>query len=206
MTGRWWLMDVGDLHREAPYTFYQPSALLVERLARDDLVKLIFAFASDDPEAPGAERMWVRITDREGDRFTGVLDNVPRYIRGLQLDDGVEFEGRHIADTSLGEDDGLGRYRARCFVTRRVLHDGVRAGFIFREAADAEDDSGWRISAGDEPDEYMADADNIVYTSLGQVLNRDDAFLHLLDSPQGSAFELDPATDTFVEVDPPEPE
>lgn len=203
MSDRWRLEDVGDRHRENPYTFYQPSAELVARLRADDLVKLIFAFQSDDPAAPGAERMWVRITGRDGDRFAGVLDNVPRFIRGLALRAAIDFEARHIADTSLSEDDGLHRYHRRCFVTRKVLYDGARAGYIYREPADADDDSGWRILAGDEPDEYMDDSDNVFYVPLGAVLNRDDSFLHLLDSPEGTAFQRDPASDAFVPVVPP---
>lgn len=47
----------------------------------DAVVKLIFRFISDDPEAPGAERMWVRVDELLPDgSFRGRLDNEPRRI------------------------------------------------------------------------------------------------------------------------------
>jgi len=202
---RWWLEDVRLRRAEAPYTFYQPSEPLIARLAPGDSAKLIFGFESQDPRAPAAERMWVEITERDGDHFRGVLDNTPHFLRGLSLGDAIEFEAHHIADTGIGEDDGLERFARRCFVTARVLRDGEPVGYLYREEPDRDDDSGWRIMAGDESDEYMDDPDNVYYVALGAVLNRDDSFLHLLDSPAGSAFGRDAGGADFHPEAAPEP-
>jgi hypothetical protein len=78
-----------------------------------------------------------------------------------------------------------------------VLRDNP-AGYLYREATDREGDSGWRITANNESDEYMDDAANGAYVSLGAVLNRDDAFMALLDSPEGSAFVRDPDKGVFM--------
>ena len=85
----------------------------------------------------------------------------------------------------------MDRYLPRCFVTSRVLRDGERIGYLYREEPDEGGDSGWRIMAGDESDAYMDDADNTAYVSLGAVLNCDDSILPLLDAPVGSAFGRD---------------
>lgn len=199
----WVLADADVLASECKYTFYKPSAPIIERIAVGDTVKLIFEFSSDDPEAPGAERMWVLVDEIVAPgRFRGRLDNHPYHIKDLKAGDPVEFEARHIIQTPSNTPDNLvSKYACRCFVTSRVLYDGAPAGYLFREEPEHDDDSGWRIAANDESQEYMADPDNVHYVSLGAVLNRDDAFVDLLNSPIGSAFFRDEASGAFITAD-----
>ena len=64
-----------------------------------------------------------------------------------------------MINTEHDDDDNLvARYIKRCFVTRRVADDGQPVGYLDREEPDEENDSGWRITANDESDEYMSDA------------------------------------------------
>lgn len=198
MPDSWWLEDAEARKREAPYTFYKPSPGVVERLAPGDRVKLIFAFDAAGRNVPAAERMWVEVAGVDGGRFTGLLRSEPVHIRGLAAGDPVLFEARHIADTSHDEDDGLDRFFMRCYVTGRVLWDGVPVGYLYREDPDTEEDSGWRLMAGDEDDAYMDDPANLAFVALGTLLNQDDSFLPLLDAPAGSAFVRDPATGRFA--------
>lgn len=201
----WRLDDAAIIAAENPYTFYKPSAEAIALLRPGNLVKLIFAFESDDPAAPHAERMWVKITRIDGERFHGTLDNDPRYIRDLKDTDPIEFDARHIIQTDVADPHGdpTARYWPRCFVTNRVLRDGVRVGYLYREAPDSKDDSGWRIMVGDESDEYMDDSENIAYVSLGAVLRKDDSFRDLLDTPAPCAYWRDAATGRFDPTDPP---
>jgi hypothetical protein len=223
----WYLDDADPLAAEYKYTFYKPSREVIAKVKVGECVKLIFRFDSDDPNAPGVERMWVVVDTHEetpgrpkvphsprgaaatppggafseGGRFQGRLDNDPRYIQDLKAEDPIEFEACHIIATE--HDDGGGlveRYIKRCFVTQGVLRDGARVGYLYRESPDEDKDSGWRFSVGDESDDYMDTADNIAYVSIGAVLARDDSFIHLLDSPSGCAFARDPATGAFVAV------
>jgi hypothetical protein len=146
--------------------------------------------------------MWVQV-DEIGAKgcFKGRLDNVPRYIQELKLGDPVEFQACHVISTEHDDDDNLvERYIKRCFVTNRVLQEGARIGYLYRETPDEEKDSGWRITANDESDEYMDNARNIAYVSLGAVLSKDDSIVMLLDSPVGSTFVRDAATGQFVPV------
>ncbi len=197
-----WTLDNADvLAAQYRYTFYKPSPAVIARLAPGDVVKLIFRFESSAPDAPAAERMWVIVDEvlPQG-HFKGRLDNQPRHITDLRLGDAVAFEAYHIVNTQLEDDqDSLAeRYALRCFVTRRVLDDGAPVGYFYREEPDGEDDSGWRITANDEDQAYMDDADNLAYVSLGVVLNLDDSFVGLLDEPAGAAFVRDPDTGGFL--------
>lgn len=196
----WYLANADELAAEYKYTFYKPPASLLERVTSGEVVKLIFRFESEDPEAPAAERMWVLVDEVFGNGcFRGRLDNQPRHIRDLKPGDLLEFNACNVINTE--HDDGTSvveKYIKRCFVTNRVLRDGAPVGYLYREDPDAGDDSGWRFTANDETDEYMQNSENSAYVSLGAVLNQDDSFLHLLDAPAGSAFVRDPHSREFV--------
>jgi hypothetical protein len=196
----WTLENADDVAAQNKYTFFKSPREAIALVRPGDIVKLIFLFESSDPEAPGAERMWVIVDRIDGDgRFFGRLDNQPRWIKDLNCGDDVAFGARHIINTPYDSDDNLvGRYIKRCYVTKRVLRDGAKVGYLYREAPDQDDDSGWRFTAGDESDEYMDDADNAAYVSVGRVLSKDDSFIDLLDAPIGTAFERDRDTMVFV--------
>ncbi len=196
----WRLDDAQKLADEFPYTFHKPSSEAVRLLQAEDEAKLIFRFHSDAADVPNAERMWVEIKERSGSKFKGILDNDPLHIKDLKCGDPVTFEEKHIIQVSI--DDPIpsttDQYLPRCFVTQRIMNDGQRIGYLYREEPDRDEDSGWRFLCGDESDEYMDDSDNICLVSLGAVLREDDSILELLDSPVGAAFEFDPSTGTFI--------
>lgn len=198
----WHLANADDLSAESKYTFYKPSREIIEQVAPGEVVKLIFRFESEDPEAPAAERMWVLVDEVQNDgHFRGRLNNEPKYIQDLKLDDPVEFDACHIINTEHEDDDNIvERYIKRCFVTKRVLYEGYRVGYLYREDPDEERDSGWRVTSNTETDEYMDDAENIAYVSLGAVLSKDDSFISLLEQPAGSIFVRDPETGEFIRV------
>lgn len=199
----WHLADAAELAARHPYTFYKSPPEAIAQVRPGEVVKLIFAFHSDDPHAPGAERMWVLVDTLEPHgRFTGKLDNMPGYIQDLQAKDPVAFEARHIINTQHDDDDNLvNRYAGLCFVTKRVLEDGAPVGYLYREEPDNDDDSGWRFTANDESDDYMHDSANVALVSLGAVLSVDDRFIKLLDAPAGAAFAFDRNTQAFVAVE-----
>lgn len=204
----WQLTDAAVIAAANPYTFYKPSSEAIALLRVGNLVKLIFAFESDDPKSPSAERMWVLIERVDSNRFFGKLDNDPRYIEDLKCGDNVEFEDRHVIQTDIDDPipDPTKPYRPRCFVSHRVLNEGVRVGYLYRESPDSDNDSGWRMMAGDEPDEYLGDSDNLSFVSLGAVLRVDSSIVGLLDTPAPCAFTRMGDSDRFEAAEPPEPE
>jgi hypothetical protein len=203
----WRLEDATPRAAAHKYTFYKAGPDEISQVRPGENVKLIFEFDSDDPKAPGAERMWVLVDEvLGGGHFVGRLDNNPQWISDLEPGDRVEFRDIHIINTELDDDNNLvNRYLPRCFVTNRVLHDGQKIGYLYREQPDNEKDSGWRIMAGDESDAYMDDSKNISFVSLGAVLARDDSMIHLLDAPAGSAFRRNHETGGFDPTAPPGP-
>lgn len=77
-----------------------------------------------------------------------------------------------------------------CFATDRILVDGEKVGYMYREEpADGNDwDSGWRFTAGDENQEYMDDPDHSGIYALNTICNYDEEITELLDSPYGTAY------------------
>ncbi len=199
----WVLEDAQKLSEQYPYTFYKPSKEVVGMLAPGNQVKLIFEFQSDDPETPRAERMWVTVDSIDGAHYLGTLDNQPLHIKDLQLGASIQFEEKHIIDTDLKDPvpNIVDKYAVRCFVTRRVLYDGFPIGYLYREEPDNKEDSGWRIMAGDESQEYMDDSENISWVSLGAILREDDSIVHLLGAPVGTAYARNPDTNQFEMIE-----
>ncbi|MDF5828693.1 DUF2314 domain-containing protein [Pseudomonas aeruginosa] len=121
----WTLVDASAIAVRHPYTFYKPDAETIDRVAAGESVKLIFAFDTDNPDAPRAERLWVTVEGIEADgAFSGRLDNYPQYIRDLSLGERIVFEARHIINTEHDpRETPISRYARRCFVTRRVIDE-----------------------------------------------------------------------------------
>ncbi len=204
MSKTWSLEDVTLIARDAPYTFYLPSAALLDKLAVGDIVKLMFHCEVENDKGWSAERMWVIITARDGDDFTGTLDNKPYYIPDLTLGDFLQFETRHIMNTDLDEPVPTltGKYGKRCIVTRLVMDEGHPVRVLYRdtveEQTDGDEMSGWNFFSGLEDDDYYEAGDNVLCISLGAVLNKGDGFVHLLDSEPGSEFVWDEERAKFV--------
>jgi len=202
-----WRLDDGDAHAAAyPYTFWKPSPALIEKLKPGDFVKLIFLLEDPEPEDPNAERMWVEITERNKDRFQGTLDNQPAYISGLEEGAPIEFEAIHIIDASIDDPipDQTLQWQPRCIVTRGILYEGEKIGYLYREAPDHDRDSGWRFLSGVESDEYLDNSENVCAVSLGAVLRCDDRMIDLLGQSAPVAYLWDANSDGFIEIEPAE--
>lgn len=206
----WQIDDITELAKESKYTFYVPPKSVVEKLAIGNFAKVIFRFQSDDPTIPKAERMWVEIKERKGNQFIGDLANMPRYIKDLAIGDEIEFETQNIINTDIKseEENLVEKYIHRCFVTNEISKKKRKIGYLYREEKEIlgkEEngiyDSGWRIMAGDETQEYIDDKDNLQILSLGFVLNIDDTIIDLLEAPIGSKFEWDTVQKVFKRVE-----
>jgi hypothetical protein len=92
--------------------------------------------------------------------------------------------------------DGMG-----CFVTNEVTKKERLVGYMYREASEFEQDSGWRIFAGDETDEYMDNPDNTRIFDLNTLIEFDGAITAYLDLPVGSEVERIEGTNTFREIE-----
>lgn len=85
-------------------------------------------------------------------------------------------------------------------VSRMVLDQGEPVRFMYREATDREEDSGWRMFTGLETEEYNDDASNIAIVPLTRFAELDPRVSRLLDAPIGSVFERVPGAEEFEPV------
>ncbi len=207
---RYKLSDPRITAAESPYTFFLPSAAEIAAVAKGDCAKIIFEYRHPTEEWP-AERMWVLVDRVDGDSLTGTLDNIPdEPTSTLQLGEPVRFERHHIVAIGWAAPDQAlppvphREYWERCLVDTCVLDGTEPVEFLYREApesgeAERHPDSGWRIRGrmGDATDADI-EAREADYVAVGAVLNRDDSWLHLIDSPAGSAFMRDFETGAYV--------
>lgn len=199
---KWCLEDAQKIADEFPDSFYKPSKEVISKLKRGKVVKLIFNFESDNPYYPSAERMWVGITKVNKKGFVGQLASIPCFIKGLGYGDTIKFESRHIIDIEQEHPviSVVEKHEDFCVVTKNIVCDGEKVGFLLRDKNDQEHDSGWFITAGNETDEYMANDDNLTYATLSDVLKVDSSIVSLLESEYGSAFFRD-EDGNFAELD-----
>jgi hypothetical protein len=107
--GRWvWhraKLDCGmDLHRQYPDSFWVPRAEEKAKLRPGDTVRLVWNVKR---YAASGERMWVKITHRDGDQLVGVLKNWPAFVH-LNHGEQVEFHIDDIIDCHFYDDEDEG--------------------------------------------------------------------------------------------------
>jgi hypothetical protein len=85
-----------------------------------------------------------------------------------------------------------------CFASDRIMVDGAKIGYMYREQPDNHFDSGWRFFAGDESQEYSDAPDNFGIYKLNTVCNFDPTIIPFLDAPYGSAFGRAQGANNFV--------
>lgn len=186
----WYLENVYEIKAQAPYTFYVPSKGVVGRLKRGDIVKLIFT-APEGKDGFAGERMWVEITERNGNRFTGVLANEPFIVETLKMGDEITFAGEHICDTEYEDPDAedLDAYfETKILVSNDVL-EREEFNFLLRDHGDGPEDSGWTVMSGFEDGETLNDPEAFQYISIGKVLNINASILSFIQDEPLCAYE-----------------
>lgn len=85
---RYTIRDPRPIREASPWSFYMPCKARRDAVAPGDVVQIIF----EEPE-PGsaAERMWVHITDTDGDKLIGTLGNDPAMLEMI-IGEEVVFE------------------------------------------------------------------------------------------------------------------
>jgi hypothetical protein len=112
---RWTFGDGVSRHAEHPDTFWLPSQDEIATLEPGDMVKLMFECRGKrtyGKDGLAAERMWVKITKIEGEKFVGELMNYPIVWGNLWPGDTVKFQRNHIIDYEYAEEDTLPDHKA----------------------------------------------------------------------------------------------
>jgi hypothetical protein len=189
----WVLLDAVEQHAAHPRSFFIPDAATREGLAPGDSAKLVFQLVDHEGEGPGAERMWVEVTDRAPGGYVGRLDNEPVVIADLAVGARIEFEPRHVIQVPGDTPDPYEGQVA--FVSGRVFDEddpGVGVATFDpddagRPVADGRTLSGWSLLAGDETEEQVADPEAIRLPSLPWLLERHPELQPVLDGHDGTA-------------------
>lgn len=74
------------------------------------------------------------------------------------------------------------------YASDRIVVDGAKVGYMYREPNDHDSDSGWRFLAGDEDDYYLNNPAKFGIYHLNLIANVDPEIVQYLDAPEGSAF------------------
>ena len=209
------LIDPRPTAVASPYTFFIPSEKQIAAVEVGDCVQLNFKSIPNDRKHE-SERRWVDITGRENSRLVGELANKPFDMPQLSLGDQIIFERYHIMTIQWGSEVRSNRFREpnkreyweRCMVDKEVVDGVARVGFLYREAPDMTQDgdkypdSGWRIRADvSQLNDEQYENPEPKYIALGAVLNADDSWLHLIDSPERSRFLLNQETGEFEKTE-----
>lgn len=88
-----------------------------------------------------------------------------------------------------------------CMATDKITVMGELIGYMYREAPDFNNDSGWRFLSGTESQEYADISNNWAIYDLNTIANYDNAIIPYLDSTINSEFERINGTDEFKQID-----
>jgi len=78
-----------------------------------------------------------------------------------------------------------------CLATDRIVVDGRRVGYMFRDSPINEQDSGWRFFSGDEDENYIRNDDHHGVYDVNTIANYDHDIVPFLRSEYGSHFDRD---------------
>lgn len=198
------LEDVEKSAKENPETFFIPSEQERKSQRVGDSVRLHFCVKDPAPGEPRAERMWVTITQEQGlfKPYRGVLENKPAFIKDLEAGTEITFKPCHIAQTIIKKGDRrwIDSANLKALVSELCFAKGEYVRFLYREHADREEDSGWRMFTGHETDEYNDNPKNIRIVDVGYMLDRDPSLLTPLKEGIGATFERATKDDAWNRV------
>lgn len=189
------LADGEDLNRQAPRTFFIPTRAERDALRADDLVKLLFEVVDPRDGMPTAERMWVRVVERDGEEYVGILDSQPNAITTLRPGSRIRFGAEHV----IAIFENAPMLALRVIVSRRSHETDTRPHFVYRDAPLSDTDSGWCVLVGDETPEELDDPRSCLSQQLGFVLDRWPELGPVFeDGAEGSEWGWDEATRRYV--------
>jgi hypothetical protein len=94
----------------------------------------------------------------------------------------------------------LAENRGYCIASDMITVKGRKVGYMYREEADNESDSGWRFMSGRESRAYLDDATNFALYDVNMIANYDPDIVPLLNAPAGSAYERQGPSGRFAQI------
>jgi len=206
----WELEDIELAAAKKPESFFIARREEREGQQPGAMVRLHFILKNPEKESPRAERMWVEVMETTSNgEYVGVLTNAPRFLKHIQQGSVLKFSSKHIAQIFIRKTDPrwIECGEKKALVSKMVFEPGQAIRFVYREDADDGDDSGWRLFAGHESQEYMDNPDNIRVCDVDWLLDFDPTIEAILRSPIGSVYEREDKPSDWQKVtdwNPPE--
>jgi len=85
--------------------------------------------------------------------------------------------------------------------TDRVMVEGKKIGYMYREVPIRPEDSGWRFFAGDEDQAYIDDLSHTGVYAVNTIANYDPDIVPYLDTPAPCAYEKIDGTNRYRKVE-----
>jgi len=184
----WGLLDAEAQHEAFPDTFPIPTASERAALRTGDMVKLVFVLDPPPTSGPNAERMWVEVRSALPDgTYEGWLTNRPVVITSLQPSAVVAFGAEHVAGIALRKEEVSFDVALKAVVSTRLQEVPGPPGWAgFSEPLEPAD-SGWSITAGDEPEGFFGldDTANVEAMALGELVQRFPALVEVFQAGEG---------------------
>jgi hypothetical protein len=187
------LEDVEKTAGEHSDTFFIPSKKERTSQKVGDSVRLHFLLKDPSGDEPRAERMWVTVTQEQRflQSYKGVLQSPPVYIKNLKAGDEIVFKSCHVGQTIIkkGDPRWIDSANLKTLVSRMTFEKNEFVRFLYRQKADRQEDSGWRMFTGHESKEYTDDPKNVRIVAVGYMLDRDPSLLEPLKEGIGAVYE-----------------
>jgi len=194
MTKSYYLENIPARHNENPRQFLKPTDAEIENLKPGDVVRLFFVFNFTTVDGCLAERLWVEITDIEGENFEGDLTNTPVFIKDVQAGDPITFTKNNIATVFV--ESPIDETK-KAIISKRALAK-QQINRAMRGELNNPEDSGWQLLHGDEDQDYLDDPNNSTIVSLEHVLQFEPR-LEAVFTSNGLEFDWDEDTGDFAE-------
>ena len=92
--------------------------------------------------------------------------------------------------------------KLNAFVTKDLVAQKKKINFMYREELDNTQDSGWRFFSGDETQQDVDNADNILQDTIENIINQIDSSIEkYLNNEVGSVFERKNSESEFIKVE-----
>ena len=75
-----------------------------------------------------------------------------------------------------------------CIASDEITTGGKLVGYMYREQAEDDSDSGWRFFSGEETQEYADDPENFGIYDVNTIANYDQDIIPYISAPVGSEY------------------
>lgn len=112
--------------------------------------------------------------------------NIDKINTDIEINDEKIIEFKDSEKYMKPTKDRMKLLNQTAYISKKVLEEGWKIGYMRRDEAMNENDSGWQFLAGNEDDEYLNEYRNIAIVSVNQAYQLDPDILNYINNPVGT--------------------